>query len=85
MGAVADSGIVERLSNQPGFTAGALDDLDAVVGGAAQGVERFHRRPVRVRGFVSAMKALRDKDVQLTLSYAVTIAKAVGERLTESK
>jgi uncharacterized protein YjgD (DUF1641 family) len=28
---------------------------------------------------------LRDKDVQLTLSYAVTIAKAVGERLTESK
>ena len=35
MVAVADSGIVRRLSNQPGFTAGALDDLDAVVGGAA--------------------------------------------------
>ncbi|GAA4399366.1 DUF1641 domain-containing protein [Tsukamurella soli] len=82
--AAVESGAADRLLGSPGVP-GAIDDVDLVFSGVAEGSKRFRSNPVRIRGLMSATKAFRNPDVQRALSYFATITKSIGERLAERR
>lgn len=60
---------------------GAFDQVNALVAGLAQGSAEFETSPVQVTGALSLLRLLKDPDINRAISYAATVARALGREL----
>ncbi|GAB2773136.1 DUF1641 domain-containing protein [Nocardioides salsibiostraticola] len=63
------------------FEGGAPEELAKIGAGVAQGNADYAAGPVEIGGAFSLLKLLKDPDINRTLSYFATVAKAVGREL----
>jgi len=81
---VVDSGLIEHVLDS-GITDPAMVTEIARIGrGLTAGAERAETEPVPVNGLFSAMKLLKDPDIQRAVSYFAAVAKSIGVELASS-
>lgn len=81
---VVDSGLIEHVLDS-GITDPAMVTEIARIGrGLTAGAQRADAEPLPVNGLFSAMKLLKDPDIQRAVSYFAAVAKSIGVELAPS-
>ncbi|WP_183097947.1 DUF1641 domain-containing protein [Nocardioides pelophilus] len=81
---VVDSGLIEHVLDS-GITDPAMVTEIARIGrGLTAGAGRATTDPIAVNGLFSAMKLLKDPDIQRAVSYFAAVAKSIGVELDKS-
>jgi Protein of unknown function (DUF1641) len=81
MVAAVRSGALDTLFASGVLGPEAIGQVAVVAAGLVQGGRDFAARPVEVGGPVSVLRLLKDPDVNRTISYFATVARAIGREL----
>ena len=83
--AAAESGVIDRILGSGITDPAAVDQLSTLAAGLATGSERFATAPIEIGGMFSLLGLLKDPDINRSLSFFATVAKAVGQELAKPR
>ena len=83
--AAAESGVIDRILGSGITDPAAVDQLSTLAAGLATGSERFATAPIEIGGMFSLLGLLKDPDINRSLSFFATVAKAIGQELAKPR
>lgn len=81
MARAAKSGVVEKLFDSDLVSPQAVDQISLFARGLVRGSEIYETDPVKVPSAFSALRLLKDPDINRALAFVATIAKEIGREL----
>ena len=81
---VADSGLLDSVLDSGIADPAMITEVSRIGRGLTAGAAAAREQPIEVTGIFSAMKLLKDPDIQRAVSYFAAVAKSIGVELAKS-